>query len=204
MALYRRKPQKVKAIQIQKDNLQEILDFLNAEMHGTWTGIKIGLCTILDNIDLDISRELPPTYYIIVLNKYRIDTMYESKFEETYDVVEPKIEGEDLSLRKTFSYRFNAGRYGQVEGQFHATQEDVNRMIGRTIDFHEPFGRHSSLSFMALEDNFTFVCDALIKVVGDDPIYNIRCGTCNCCIEDCECGFKLTFDHFKHQGEACP
>lgn len=46
---------------------------------------------------------------------------------------------------KLFSFHWDCGRMGDVEGLFAATQEDVDALIGKEIYFGEILGKHSEV-----------------------------------------------------------
>lgn len=47
--------------------------------------------------------------------------------------------------KKLFSFFWDCGRMGSLEGLFVATQEDIDRIMGKEIYFGEVLGKHSEI-----------------------------------------------------------
>jgi hypothetical protein len=48
--------------------------------------------------------------------------------------------------RYLWSFNWDCGRQGELEGLFVATEQEVNRLIGKEIYFGEVLGKHSEVS----------------------------------------------------------
>ena len=48
-------------------------------------------------------------------------------------------------MKKLYSFYWDCGRQGSVEGIFIATEQEVKNAIGRNVDFGEILGKHSEI-----------------------------------------------------------
>ena len=55
-------------------------------------------------------------------------------------------------MKNLYSFYWDCGRQGEVEGRFLATKEEVNNAIGKEIYFGEILGKHSEI-YGKLEKN---------------------------------------------------
>lgn len=62
-------------------------------------------------------------------------------------------------MKKLFRFTFFCGRQGSLHGLFVADDADVARAMGTTIDFDEPFGKHSFLNYTISMEHFEIVTD---------------------------------------------
>jgi len=58
-----------------------------------------------------------------------------------------------------YKFYWNCGRMGFLDGVFEATEEDVQGIIGKDVDFGEVLGKHSEIHGEMEEDDITLVTD---------------------------------------------
>lgn len=64
-----------------------------------------------------------------------------------------------MSIEKMYKFRVSFGRHGTIEGVFVATPEDVADALGVTVDFYEPWGKHSSATHTLSAEDFTVLTE---------------------------------------------
>lgn len=67
-------------------------------------------------------------------------------------------------IDKLFSFNWDCGRMGELEGLFIATDEEVASIMGKEIDFGEVLGKHSEVCGTMEESDITMVSDNRIVV----------------------------------------
>ena len=67
-------------------------------------------------------------------------------------------------MKKLFSFYADCGRQGSLEGLFIATQEEVDKAIGKYMYFGEVLGKHSEVEGELEADEITLVSDDEPKV----------------------------------------
>lgn len=107
-----------------------------------------------------------------------------------------KMKNTRVEKELLFRFEFDCGRQGDLEGLFVATQEEVDALIGKSLYFCEPFGKHSEVKGVVEKGEITLVSDDRDFIEksleigtipsGYNPLYHIYCDKCNCC-EDCSC-----------------
>lgn len=55
---------------------------------------------------------------------------------------------------KLFKFYLDCGRMGELEGIFAATEEEIDKAVGETVNFGEVLGKHSDISFRLEKDHF--------------------------------------------------
>ena len=76
-------------------------------------------------------------------------------------------------MKKLFSFYWNCGRIGFIDGLFIATQEQVNALIGKEVYFGDVLGKHSEIYGIIEKDDITLritdqnVIAALINIFGE-------------------------------------
>lgn len=78
---------------------------------------------------------------------------------EKIDKTLKEVENYDLCL---WSFHWDCGRAGDLEGVFKATKDDVKRLVGYDVYFGEVLGKHSEV-YGRIEERD-------IKLLSDDPI----------------------------------
>ena len=63
------------------------------------------------------------------------------------------------SLLKLFKFYKSFGRIGDIEGLFTATDEDIEYLKGKALDFGEALGKHSEIYFPFEMDQIEVVSD---------------------------------------------
>jgi len=86
---------------------------------------------------------------------------------------------------KLYSFYWDCGRQGEVEGLFKATEEEINRAIGQQVYFGEILGKHSEVYGTLDEGDITLVSDDSLIVSnsaesGYNPLNYVRfiCSVC--------------------------
>lgn len=79
-------------------------------------------------------------------------------------------------MKKIFKFYWDCGRQGEVEGTFIASQEDVDKVIGKNVYFGEILGKHSEVyGVIGAEDirevsNDPKAVELLREIFGEDTI----------------------------------
>jgi hypothetical protein len=74
--------------------------------------------------------------------------------------------------KKLFSFYWDCGRMGSLEGLFAATQEEVDEVIGEQIHFGEVLGKHSDICGELESEDLTIIdldqeaIDKIVAVTG--------------------------------------
>ena len=98
------------------------------------------------------------------INKVLVET--ESQDEMTLSLIETiqgTLEEANGTKECLWSFYWDCGRQGDVEGVFKATKDEVENAIGKSVYFGEILGKHSEV-YGVLEEG---EC----KLISDDPIY---------------------------------
>lgn len=62
-------------------------------------------------------------------------------------------------MKKLYRFTLYCAREGNLSGVFVADEEDLARSVGITVDFDEPFGKHSFLRYTISAEHFEVVTD---------------------------------------------
>ena len=79
-------------------------------------------------------------------------------------------------MSKLYSFHWDCGRMGELDGLFIAHQEDVEKLIGEEIYFGEVLGKHSEIFGILEEKHLTIKTDdqafiiKLREIIGKDTI----------------------------------
>lgn len=74
--------------------------------------------------------------------------------------------------KKLFKFYWNCGRMGDLDGLFVATQEEVDKVIGKEVYFGEVLGKHSDISGTLEVGDLTIIdvddkaVEAIVAVTG--------------------------------------
>ena len=68
-------------------------------------------------------------------------------------------------MKKLFSFYWDCGRHGDVEGLFIATQKEVDDAIGKGVYFGEILGKHSEIYGTLDEQDIKMVSEDTEKVI---------------------------------------
>lgn len=128
------------------------------------------------------------------IKKVLINT--ESQDEMTLDLID-KIKDIVNSANECkeclWSFYWDCGRNGELEGLFKATKEEVQNAIGKTAYFGEVLGKHSDIYGTIEEREIQLVSDDPMKVIistesGFNPLNYIEyhCEKCDCDCMACE------------------
>lgn len=114
----------------------------------------------------------------------------ESQDEMTLDLIDKiknTIEIANECKECLWSFYWDCGRNGELEGLFKATKEEVQNAIGKTAYFGEVLGKHSDIYGTIEEREIQLVSDDPMKVIsstesGFNPLNYIEyhCEKCNC------------------------
>lgn len=83
-----------------------------------------------------------------------------------------------MVMKNLYSFYWDCGRMGSLDGMFVASPEEVENAIGREAYFGEVLGKHSEISGTIEEDHITLVSDDqekvkwLVEVTGGFPTIN--------------------------------
>ena len=128
------------------------------------------------------------------IKKVLINT--ESQDEMTLDLID-KIKDIVNSANECkeclWSFYWDCGRNGELEGLFKATKNEVQNAIGKTAYFGEVLGKHSDIYGTIEEREIQLVSDDPMKVIsstesGFNPLNYIEyhCEKCDCDCMACE------------------
>lgn len=62
-------------------------------------------------------------------------------------------------MEKLYRFYVDYGRHGDVEGTFVADEAEVAAAFGYTVEFYEPFGKHSEASCTLAAEHFTVLTE---------------------------------------------
>jgi len=77
-------------------------------------------------------------------------------------------------MKKLYSFFWDCGRMGDVEGLFIALEEEVEKAIGSQVSFGEILGKHSNISGTLSSEDLKVISDEqdkinwLLDIVGPD------------------------------------
>lgn len=74
-----------------------------------------------------------------------------------------------------YKFYWDCGRQGDLDGLFVATQEEVDNIIGKEVNFGEALGKHSEVYGTVDKDDITLITNSeeVIKIFEE---HNISCG----------------------------
>lgn len=58
-------------------------------------------------------------------------------------------------MKQLFKFDVDFGRMGEIGGVFVATQEEVDNIVGKEVDFGEALGKHSEVCFEIEAEHIT-------------------------------------------------
>ncbi len=79
-------------------------------------------------------------------------------------------------MKKLYSFYWDCGRMGDLEGIFTAEEEEVEKNIGKEVCFGEVLGKHSEIYGSLDEEDLTVLSDdqefisKLEEVLGEGPV----------------------------------
>lgn len=100
------------------------------------------------------------------------------------------------SIKKLYSFYWDCGRMGDLQGLFVATEEEVAKAIGQHVSFGECLGKHSDTYGTLEAEHLTIVSEDQDKVLwfeeivgstGHCPLDYIYCDDCGENVVDCDC-----------------
>jgi hypothetical protein len=62
-------------------------------------------------------------------------------------------------VKKMYRFNVHCGRQGDLAGLFVADSEEVDRAMGKSVFFDEPFGKHSAVTVTLAPEHFTVATD---------------------------------------------
>ena len=100
-----------------------------------------------------------------LINKIILDSNIKlndlTSVDNLYDKINLEISKIKSCNQNVYSFYWDCGRQGEVEGVFKATQDEVDRAIGCSVYFGEILGKHSEV--------YGTIDDGEIELISDDP-----------------------------------
>ena len=118
----------------------------------------------------------------------------DSLITEIISKIEKQIQLAEKNKDKClWSFYWDCGREGELEGVFKATKKEIKDVIGKKVNFGEILGKHSEIYGELEEDDISLTSTNPIEVIhaeegGYNPLdyveYNCRECECNYCIDE--------------------
>lgn len=62
-------------------------------------------------------------------------------------------------MKNLYSFHYDCGRMGELNGRFLATQAEVEANFGKMVSFYDVLGKHSEVHIRLSDENITLVTD---------------------------------------------